>query len=363
MGNRDETNDANNVNDNGKDDIVDDNANTNGNKSNDDHEINNKVALFNIPPEIFLPIIDNLGLGDQFILSQTSRALRHVFSRDWVQEMSQLGFKDSLRFWAAVASRKPDHWACSHCCRLHPVDTSDTPNTPRDPPCFAEYGMEDVSKGYTLQESHVQNALKLHRLGNQHQDYLAGLMRPYSTFSKREFMFENAFTESYTLNPRIIDNRFIIQEEWIIQDEDEVDRALSQHVKIYACPHVGVFDGGYLRSIDWKMQASELLRRIRPGAFEITILESMMRLAVKGPGYSMYDSCPRCPTDYEVVVSEDQHTATIRAWHDFGGEGAPVDTGWDAHVRSPGPDDWMYRGFAMREDGGRVRRLWLSSTS
>ena len=221
-----------------------------GPKANKD-DVNKNVALLQLPPEIFRLIINNVGLHGEFVLSQTCHDLRNVFSRDWDDEISRLRFNDRLRFWAGLACALPGYWACPECCRLHPIDTSDTPTTPHNLLCGANLSLHcvelprcGINRGYLIQQHHIQNALKLSRSESRYQQYFVDLMRSYTKTDRNEFMFEPSFTESYTAKPRIIDNRFILQEEWIIADDSNVIRPLEQHSIIPVCPHLCVFSGG-----------------------------------------------------------------------------------------------------------------------
>ncbi|KAK4079608.1 hypothetical protein Trihar35433_713 [Trichoderma harzianum] len=324
--------------------------------------VNEMNPLYQLPPELFRMVINNLGLHDQFVLSQTSRGLRDVFRRHWEWEISQLPSNDRSRFWAGLAFTFPDHWACPQCCRLHPIDESDTPNTPQNPPCGADLSLRIINPrgySYSLQQNHIQNALKLSRMGNSHQNYLDSLMRPHTLSRMSEFMFEPSFTETYTARPRIINGRFILHQEWVITDEISVMRPLFDHITIPGCPHLNVFGKGIMHSKWWKRTGARMTQGDNPRLRANVILEQAIENAIIYEGCGILCSCPRCPTDFEVRVSEDLLTATIRAWHDFGGEGAPVDTGWDAHVKSPGLSDWLYERLRFGHVPGSIEKLWV----
>lgn len=53
--------------------------------------------------------------------------------------------------------------------------------------------------------------------------------------------------------------------------------------------------------------------------------------------------------------------ATIEAWHDFGGEGSPMDTGWNLHVRNPGVSDWIDQGPRSGHVEGSIKKLWIDT--
>ncbi|KAK4081544.1 uncharacterized protein Triagg1_2285 [Trichoderma aggressivum f. europaeum] len=319
-------------------------------------------SLFHLPPELFRHIIDMMDLHDEFVLSQTGRGLRCVFSRNWDEALAQLSPEDRLRFWAGLASISPDHWACPRCCRLHRVDTSDTPSTPQDPPCGAQLSLRRISEGgYSLRQNHMQTALKLSRMGNSHQEYLARLMSPHRFSFTTECVFQPQIRETYTAKPRIINGRFILREEWVITDEKNVARPLLHNIIIPSCPHLCVIGKGVINSKYWKRRGGRLARQANPNAREIILLEEAIENAIRYRGVSIICSCPRCPTDYEVCVSESGRMATIRAWHDFGGEGTPMDTGLNLHVRNAGVSDWIDQGPRSGHVPGSIERLWLDT--
>ncbi|KAL6697951.1 hypothetical protein J3F84DRAFT_406321 [Trichoderma pleuroticola] len=330
---------------------------------NGDSGMNKMDSFSQLPPELFCQIIDNLGLHDEFVLSQTSRGLRDIFSRNWDEAITRLTYSDRLRFWAGLASISPDHWACPCCYRLHCIDESDTPNTPQNPPCGARLCLRRVNPGgYSLQQNHIQNALKFSRMGNSHQEYLARLMSTHRLSLIADFMsFQPLFRETYTAKPRVINGRFILREEWVISNDKNVMGPLLHKITIPGCPHLCVVGKGIIISKSWKRRGGRLARQTNPNAREIILLEKAIENALKHKGVSIICSCPRCPTDYEVIVSKDVRTATIRAWHDFGGEGAPMDTGWDLHVRSPSAFDWVSQGPQSGHVDGSIERLWLDT--
>ncbi|KAL6807977.1 hypothetical protein GGI42DRAFT_340976 [Trichoderma sp. SZMC 28013] len=323
----------------------------------------NKMDSFSqLPPELFRLIISKLGLNDEFVLSQTGRGLRGVFSRNWDEALARLSSEDRSRFWAGLASICPEHWACPKCFRLHRADTSDTPNTPQEPPCGARISLRRISLGgYSLRLNHMQIALKLSRIGNLHQEFLASLMTPHRFSVSTKFKFQSRFTETYTATPRIINGRFILREEWVITDEGNVAWPLLHHVTIPSCPHLCVFGKGIENSKLWKRRGGRLTRQANPDAREILLLERSIENAIERKGVSFICSCPRCPTDYAVIVSRSAMMATIEAWHDFGGEGSPMDTGWNLHVRNPGVSDWIDQGPRSGHVEGSIKKLWIDT--
>lgn len=328
---------------------------------------NRDAAILQLPTDILFLVADNLALHDKFFLSQTCQALRHIMFRDWDSEISRLSFNDKLRFWTGLACTLPSYWACAKCCKLHLINTSDTPTSLilgwQYPSCGADLSRGDfIRQGYSVQHHHIQIALKLSRLRNKHEKYFAALMDTYTYTSEN---FTTLFIRSFTAEPRIINKRFILHEEWNIRNDTSVISPLFQHNDISVCPHLCVYGGGLECSFTWKRIVRRLARqRNKNREFkEIIQLENGILSAFKSPGEWICISCPRCPTDCQIKASTDGRTATIRAWHDFGVEGSPMDTGWSVHVKSGGNKDWLYQEPSLDYAHGSIRNLWLADIS
>ncbi|ETS07072.1 hypothetical protein M419DRAFT_70199 [Trichoderma reesei RUT C-30] len=282
-----------------------------------------KAAILQLPPEILLLIIDNLALHDKFLLSHTCKALRHLVSQDWDTEFSRLSLEDQIGFWVGLAYTLPNRWACVKCCKLHPVDTSDVPAAfwrvrYRDVPCSVEYSRGIEVEGYSMQHYHIQFALKLSRLGNVHQQYLAALMAPYTR-------------TGISLIPPLAESRSC--KEW----------------SLHRLAHMPT-------NHDVQQQLAIWLR-------DYTLLEDGIALAYASPGQWIFDSCLHCPTDIAIKISVDEREATVRAWHDFGTEGSPLDISWKAHVRNINAPPWLDPGPYVHYTHGSIREMWSEDIS
>lgn len=238
---------------------------------------NRDVALLQLPVEILLLIADNLDLHDKFHISQTCQALRQITLRDWKTELLQLSFDDKLTFWTGVAYTLPRHWVCPKCCKLHLGKMSDTPIIRKHClPCGVKQCKKRVHKGYKIQHHHIQLALKLSRLGNKYRYYLAALMKTY--YTGQSSTFPNS-TE-YTAEPRIINGRFILREQWILRTNARAAWSLFQHDDFAVCPHLCI-RGGLEVSRTWKYAVGRIGQLVKTSAKfqEITVLEDAIELA------------------------------------------------------------------------------------
>ncbi|KAL6864365.1 hypothetical protein J3F83DRAFT_743523 [Trichoderma novae-zelandiae] len=329
------------------------------------------AALLQLSPDIILLITDRLALHDKFLLSHTCRALRQVISQDWHVEISRLSFEDRIGFWVGLAYTSPNCRVCLNCCTLHPLDTSDVPAAfravrCRDFPCTIDHSRGIEIEGYSIQHYHIQLALKLSRLGNVHRQYLAALMDAYT---RTGISLIPPLAESYAAEPRIINKRLILREEWKVSNSTGTALPLFPdypHLRLPVCPHM-VMANGLARSRRWKESA--VYRRVRMSNSiksillkEVTMLEDAISLAYESPGQWIFNSCLHCPTDIAIMISTDEREATIRAWHDFGIEGSPLDIGWKAHVAHERAH-WLDLGPYLDYTHGSIRELWLEGIS
>ncbi|QYS99268.1 hypothetical protein H0G86_006410 [Trichoderma simmonsii] len=329
------------------------------------------AVILQLPLDLLLLITDQLALHDKFLLSHTCKTLRQVTCQDWAIEVSRLSFEDQIGFWAGLAYTLPNHWACLKCCQLHPIDTSDVPRaywaiSARDDSCTVDMSRGVEIEAYSVQHYHVQFALKLSRLGNIHRRYLKALMKPYTCTRKSHIP---PLRESYTAEPRIINKRFILREEWKFSNNtrsaisifpDEHDLFPS------VCPHMDMMYGGPARSRLRKESSIHQMgmRQLEEHVLlkEVTLLEQGIASACEFPGRWIFNSCLHCATDIAVMISIDGREGIIRAWHDFGIEGSPMDISWKAHVRDQHAY-WLDLGPYLDYPHGSIRESWLEGAS
>jgi hypothetical protein len=322
---------------------------------------NPSAAILRLSLDILLLITDYLALHDKFLLSHTCKALRQITSKDWVIELSQLSFEDQIGFWAGLAYTLPSHWACLNCCKLHPIDTSDVPAASG----AVRYG------SVSIRHYHIQFALKLSRLGNVHQKYLKALMQ---TYTRTGPALKPPIVKSYAAEPRMINNHFILREEWnMINNTSTVMPLFPDYFTPWLpiCPHMEL-RGGLVRSrwvkesvINYIVHTSHNISMLQGSIWlkEVTLLEDGIALAYESPGQWIFNSCLHCPTDLAVKISTDEREATIRAWHDFGIEGSPMDISWKAHVNNRNRKQWLDIGPYLDYTHGSIRESWSEEVS
>lgn len=345
-----------------------------GRRQNRNANANANAAILQLPLDALLLIADHLALHDKFLLSHTCKTLWQALSQDWDVALSRLSFKDRMAFWVGLAYTLPNYQVCPNCCRLHPINTSDVPAAiraikNRHIPCISGSSRGILIAVYSVQHYHIQSALKLSRLGNIHQNYLAALMKPYKRTGG--FLLP-PLTDSYAAEPRLINNRFILHEEW--KRTNNTSNALPLFpdnflIHLPVCPHL-YLRGEPARSRRDKERAIRLrvlanrLRQLEGSVLpkELSLLEDGITMAYELLGQWIFGSCLRCPTDFAVRVSADKRKATIRAWHDFGAEGSPMDISWKAHVANR-VAPWLTTGPYSHHPQGSIRESWREAVS
>lgn len=305
-----------------------------------------KTHILDLPAEVILLITDQLDRHDQFFLSQTCRPLRRLVGCDWEREMDRLSMAEKLDFWTGLAYNLPDRWACADCCRLHAVDSSDTPRAPRAP-CHPHLS-RGIGKHYSIQHYHIQLALKYHRLGKSHQKQLGRLMAPYASHSS----LGSTLKKAYTAEPKIVNGRFVLREEWVFRDRiGRIPRQVLNYYCVMLCPHLLLSP---IRPRSGDVPPSRWASQILCPAMEF---EQLVTAAFHAPGVDVYGSCHRCPTDYAILCT-DPRTISFRAWHDFGSHGSSQDLSWRAHVWTS--ENTPTGGLTLHHVPGSIRDLFLN---
>ncbi|KAL6799510.1 hypothetical protein GGI42DRAFT_344018 [Trichoderma sp. SZMC 28013] len=331
--------------------------------------INSHATMLQLPLEIVNLITNHLALHDRVYLSQTCTVLRRIMSRDWIQEVSKLSPGDRFAFWEGIAYNSSNHWACNKCCKLHLANSSAMePGRYNRLPCGAILRRQIILDGCYMQYHDVQFALKLSRLGKMAQRHLEMKMTPIPLGLKA---MNNTH---YAAEPRIINRRFIFREEWIVKGHQDTflhwnNNLWPQTIRrwtlfknecVTVCPHLGLRGGLYKTSVQ-KRAISDTLQTqswtTTPRV--ITDLEDGIGLAMELPGQWVFISCPRCPTDCAIIVSEENKLGTIQAWHDLGTEGPSSDISWEVHLRGNIYEDWIDQGMSVDYAQGSIRALWL----
>ncbi|PTB69954.1 hypothetical protein BBK36DRAFT_1138366 [Trichoderma citrinoviride] len=146
------------------------------------------------------------------------------------------------------------------------------------------------------------------------------------------------FGQSYEAEPKINNRQFLLRETWNLSKR---------------------------QIMGYKKQMSEITQLEHMALLtDATVVEDEIELALQSPGRWRYNSCMRCHTDSGVMISPDEKTATIQAWHNFGGEESPMDANWRAFADNEYDTvfDCFTRNAHLHQRHGGVRELWFEDT-
>lgn len=304
-----------------------------------------KNTLLNLPYDVFLCVIDHLALQDMFILSRTCRSMRAITLCDWESELENLSRTDEMDFWTGIGYIMPKTWVCFSCCKLHPVDPSDSPRSRKsvcgfDPMITSALSDRGAPSYCGLFHRHVQLALKYSRSGTNLQ-YLQKLMLPENQGLYRPY-------GCYTTEPKIVGNRFLSRERSIFRRRQQQIPFTPEFVTVSfrLCPHQVL----RTRSQD---------EVPRDTFFHPSLeFEDKLDLAFKFLGREIEGHCPHCLTDYSVLVSGCRRTITFYAWRDFGSYGSPDNIVWQSQMRSEGQNTERTPMMVWNRVPGIVRQLY-----
>lgn len=267
-----------------------------------------KPPLLRLPVDILLLITDELPLHSRFYFSQTCGDVRSILNQEWPGPVSR---DERMNFFTEMAYLRPDRLVCLRCCKLHKVTLQGTPASPHFKPSTCPYTrrcLYDRSRGYALNQSHVQLALKYARLGG-HEKFLKGLMAP------RRFGVNNLlampFAITYAKVPRIIDGRFLLKTTIDYTGDYISGRDLMLHAAYerggghaMLCRHTNVWQELQRLHLDPDVSDHEMDERI---AERVRISEEGLR-----------NSCRMCRAD--ILMQFGPERCRFRSWQDFGSE-------------------------------------------
>lgn len=299
-------------------------------------EPNSECPLLQLPVDILVCVIEYLPEVDRHILSVTCRAfwnterltLRH-------EPISFLSQNEYLCYLTQLSRNNPDVWVCEECNKLHPAGEPKSKVWQTCVKHFVRGGRlaGDFQK-LSLSHQDVQRALKLERLGNldkRQRDVLDQLMKPNRARISTDSEIMGAIRSDFAAYPKIVEGRYLVLSVWTYQQRQE-SVSLQSMGKLTVCYH----------------QRSDSIL----GSLICSALES----ASQRPRTTVDGFCPDCPVDFSVNFSPKR--TTVRAWHDLGPEGTPLDVAWRVHcwprLRSSSRD------LTLGHVGGSVRELYES---
>lgn len=304
-----------------------------------------KSLLLNLPLCLIYNIIDELDWAAKVIFSQTCRVMWHLLSGKCHTELRKLTAIERLAFLATLASQSPDHYLCKRCSALHLLWTGDYPtNRNRRRRCARGEILDlDGHKTnlvrplalYSIANCHVQFAVKFSHMQSVHQEYRKNLMR--------DLYYSGPWGKNLQCNfaaePRIVDDKFLLKIKFEIYKNS---KELS---------YENVIDGEYRFPCPHHFIGSDLARRDDL----LTVVRAALCQRRNCPPMSY--SCNQCPSDYEVVVEDDERLL-ISIWKDLG-SGYTEDAYWRSHVICAQSNSY-FSAPELEYDHGSIKAMYSS---
>ncbi|OHE92021.1 hypothetical protein CORC01_12660 [Colletotrichum orchidophilum] len=263
--------------------------------------------ILSIPTELLEEIIKHLDLHGEFMFSQTCQTARILTQKDWKDALLKLPDPDKLLFWARVAYRLPNQWACARCCKLHETDHWDTPRSQRLPRCQRGETLDTLDRCYKLRHTHVDLALKFRRMG-VNTSYLREILAPCEYIANREAgSWKPGVPDKILHVPRVVRGRFCLK---VVKEFHDLNSPYEIRT-FKVCRH---------QLFPWWHWSFDYF-----GLFGQHVDQAWHQ-----PG-NVYDGyCKWCPMDYSVVREEGMLRMTF--WYDYGTGKSARDLEWMIHV-------------------------------
>lgn len=290
---------------------------------------NPDCRLIQLPVDILITVTDYLSEVDRHVLAKTCRALWIHTSRRY-EPISSLSKNQYLNYLISISRSNPDLWVCELCAKLHPARNRTCPRHGRKSHHLAGSSVE-----LSLRHRQVQLALKLNRLGNldkRHRKLLDQLTMPRRCTRSTCSMIRGAMRCRYAAYPKIVQGRYTVLSAWTYEQWSE---PMSQQTigLLSICHHQDLnFVMAFVESDFWSYEKKNLETGGRPSKPR-NALRFAFELAGQRPRTAVDGSCANCPVDFSVDFSPER--MIVRAWHDFGPEGTPLDPAWMVHVMHP----------------------------
>lgn len=275
-------------------------------------------AFLDLPIDILCCICDQLPLSAKILLSHTSKAMWYMLRSKCSFQLKAMAPEDRFNTLTELGNLLPDNYHCTKCNILHPVEPNDIPNLTnwyrRGHSCRTPSQMNDhvhPQDSYAVLFHHVQLALKYSRMKEKHQDCRTNILQKFEICPAGSHIIK-----TFAAKPKVVNARFILLATYVLYAGALRDAAKTDYDKyILFCPHhhFGIGTG--------------------PGNFFAAILQkAVINAAIMQDQHTELFSCDRCPTDYSVVVKDDE--AVLEAWHDLGNGFSIEDPSWQSHLHS-----------------------------
>ena len=302
-------------------------------------------AFLDLPFDVLCRMCDELPLCAKILLSHTCKAMWYLLCSKCSSQLKAMVWDDRFHTLTELGNLLPDDYHCIKCNILHPVEPDDVPNLTnwyrRRHQCRTPSQMFDHLRpqySYAVSFHHVQLALKYSRMKEQHQDCRTNILQ---TCEIRPV--NSPVIKTFAAKPKVINARFILLATYVLYAGPLRDAAKRDYDKyIMFCPHhyFGLGTG--------------------PGhSFAAILQEAVVAAANMQDQHTRLFSCDRCPTDYSIMVEDDE--AVVKAWHDLGNGFFVKDPSWQSHLYSD--QNGIFKGLQFNYEHGSISTMYESCCS
>ena len=308
--------------------------------------IDQTSAFLDLPIDILCAICDELPLSAKILLSHTCKAMWYTLRSQCAVLSKAIAGDDRSSTLIELGKLLPDNYHCTKCNLLPTVLSYDTPDLTsrfcRRHSCRTDAPTHDqlyLHPSYTISFHHVQLALKYSRMKEKHQDCRTNILRKFEIHP-----VGSPIIKTFTAQPKVVNAKFLLLATYVVDAASLRDAAERDHSKfIMFCPHQSFGIGLDPRS--WNCFVTVL----RKAAINAASTHDQPQQ------HTELFSCDHCPTDYSVVVAEDE--AVIKVWHDLG-EGLSVkDSSWQSHLYPYKIDD-VCSGSQFHYEHGSISKMY-----
>lgn len=299
-------------------------------------------AFLDLPIDILWCICDQLPLSAKILLSHTCKAMWYMLRSKCSFQLKAMVWEDRFNTLTELGNMLPDKYHCTKCNILHPVEHDDTPNLTdwyrRRHSCRTPSSMFDhvhPQHSYAVSFHHVQLALKYSRMKEKHQDCRTNILR---NFEIRPV--GSPIIKTFAAKPKVVNARFILLASYVLYAGPLRDAAKRDYDKfIMFCPHHYFGLGTGLGC-----------------SFAAILQKAAINAATMQGRHTELFSCDGCPTDYSVVVEDDE--AVLEAWHDLGKGFSVEDPSWQSHLYSD--QNGIIEGSQFNYEYGSISEMYNS---
>ncbi|CAD6565711.1 MAG: hypothetical protein ASARMPREDX12_006733 [Alectoria sarmentosa] len=302
-------------------------------------------AFLDLPIDILFIIRDQLPLSAKILLSHTCKPMWYMLCSECSSQLKAMVREDRFNTLTELGNLLPDNYHCIKCNILHPVEPDDIPDLTnwyrRRHSCRTPSQMFDhvhPESSYAVSFHHVQLALKYSRMKEKHQDCRTNILQ---NFEIRPV--GSPIIKTFAAKPKVVNARFILLATYVLYAGALRDATKSHYNKyIMFCPHHHFGIGTGLGN-----------------SFAAILQKAAINAATMQDQHTELFSCDRCPTDYSVVVEDDE--AVLEAWHDLGNGLSVEDPSWQSHLYSD--QNKLLKGLQFNYEHGSISKMYDSCDS